>query len=269
MIPVFPMRNLCRLLALLVAVLSAPLALAEPKAAADAGAGDAAAPGSWCAPELESLPGSVCHAAPDAGSDTLVIFLHGVIKPDTHWQWAQQRTIARAARRLGFETLMPRGLRGIGPRGMKDWWTWPTSYRAQKKVEPALLSGWKRAVQLVEKRRGKPFKRTYVFGFSNGAYYASALALRGRMPDVDGYGIFSGGAAPRYLARPARGVRHRPPVFIGYGRGDHSLHRGPRQLAHVLASLRWKHRLVPRHGGHTMTDRELSQAIGYLSPAHK
>src|SRR5262245_16688397 len=85
---------------------------------------------SWCAPEFETLPGDVCHfdgGADASGRRTLVIFLHGVIQPDTTWQWTQQRGIVVGAKRLHFSVLAPRGRRGIGPPGMTDWITWPTA----------------------------------------------------------------------------------------------------------------------------------------------
>jgi hypothetical protein len=73
-------------------------------------------------------------------SPTLVVFLHGVIKPNSGWQHAQQRAVARAAERYQFFVLMPRGRRGVGPKGMEDWWTWPTAVKHQERVESDLLS---------------------------------------------------------------------------------------------------------------------------------
>ena len=47
-----------------------------------AAASEPTAAPSWCAPELESLPGEVCFALPAKGEpDELIIFLHGVIAP--------------------------------------------------------------------------------------------------------------------------------------------------------------------------------------------
>src|SRR5688572_14029627 len=137
----------------------------------------------WCAPEFEALAGSVCTLpAGEAQRDTLVIFLHGVIKPDTTWQHQQQRAIARGARVNRFDVMMPRGRRGIGPKGMQDWWTWPTGVAAQQKVEPEILQEWSGARTELETRRGSPYAKVFVFGFSNGAYYATQLALRGKTP---------------------------------------------------------------------------------------
>ena len=221
----------------------------------------------WCAPELETMSGEVCHAAPsrrDRVPDTLVIFLHGVIEPGTEWQWSQQRAIARAAKANGFEALMPRGRRGIGPRGMEDWWTWPTGTRAQGVVEDALIEEWLGARRQVEARRGAPFARVLVMGFSNGAYYGASLALRGRLA-VDGYALFAGGGA-EYLERQARRVRARPPIYVGYGGRDPVGKKDSRALGATLRRLGWKHRVVGRPSvGHSMTDAQLGAAMDFLS----
>jgi len=83
----------------------------RPAPADDAGAPDAgfppapdssdssvpAATGPWCAEEFEALPGDVCLYTPPSATPatTLVIFLHGVVKAGTDWQYAQQRAAAK------------------------------------------------------------------------------------------------------------------------------------------------------------------------------
>lgn len=247
---------------------AAPALAQEAAPAADApssgaAAGELEAAGRWCAPELEELGEGTCVAG-DPGAGTLVIFLHGVIQPETTWQWSQQRAITRGARANGFLALMPRGRRGIGPAGMRDWWTWPTSVAAQRQVEQALLDEWADARRRLEQRRGRAFERVLVYGFSNGAYYASSLALRGRM-EADGFAVFSGGSAPQHLKRIAAGVRRRAPVYVGYGEKDRGA-RGPaRELGEALDALRWKHRLVGRRRvGHSMTDEQMREAFQFL-----
>jgi len=225
---------------------------------------DETAPQAWCAPELETLPGDVCHAELSPGSSgrrTLVIFLHGVIQPDTTWQWGQQRGIVRSAKRLGFSVIMPRGRRGIGPPGMTDWITWPTSTKAQRSVEDDLLEEWKRARELVETRSGHAFDEVFVVGFSNGAYYASSLALRGRM-DVDGYAVFAGGGAS-YLRREAASTRRRAPIFVAICAKDATA-RDARPLSDMLGTLRWPHRSESRPVGHAIADVQLDHAIAFL-----
>lgn len=225
----------------------------------------------WCAPELESLGHDACahvpaHEAP--GPRTLVIFLHGVVKPDTRWQWAQQRGVARAADAHGFVVLMPRGRSGIGPKGMEDWWTWPTAERAQKGVEDELVAEWAAARAELE-ARGKPFDRVWVFGFSNGAYYATSLAVRAKLGGdaalrADGFAVFAGGSGASYLEKAARAQTKRPPFFVAWG-GKDPAHDDQVKLAKMLRGLRWPTKsLGAKKAGHAMTDKQIAEAVRFL-----
>ncbi|HMR74632.1 MAG TPA: PHB depolymerase family esterase [Polyangiaceae bacterium] len=249
-------------LALALSLGSVSAACAQSDAGGDATAD--ATPPQWCAAELEALSDGVCAFEPaEAKTDTLVVFLHGVVKPGTTWQWAQQRAIVRAAKRKGFSVLMPRGRRGIGPAQMKDWWTWPTSVAAQRAVESELTAEWAQAQKSLESRRAHDFRRVFVIGFSNGAYYATALALLGKLK-VQGYGIFAGGAGAKYLVGPAKGTTRRPRIYVGYGLKDRA-HKDPKGLARALAQLGWPHKANARkRGGHRMGDGQLDAAIDFL-----
>ncbi|WP_437722304.1 alpha/beta hydrolase [Sorangium sp. So ce861] len=242
----------------------APLQAAPPQAAPP----QAAAAAQWCAPELAALPGEVCaflpaKAAP--GPRVLVIYLHGVVQPDSGWQWAQQRGAARAGARHGVAVMMPRGRRGIGPKTMmEDWWCWPTATAAQATHEDALLAEWDAARAELERRAGGRFERVLVFGFSNGAYYATSLAMRGRLP-VDGYAAFAGGSGARYLERAGAQTRARAPIFVGWG-GKDPAHRDQVALAKMLRRLRWPSRSLGKpRAGHAMTDDQVDQAFAFLS----
>jgi predicted esterase len=249
-----------------VAVVSLVLALFAPAARVASAQPAADTSPAWCAAELEALPGDVCHHAPsvERGASTLVIFLHGVIEPDREWQWAQQRGIVRAANAHGFTTLMPRGRRGIGPKGMQDWWTWPTSAAAQQAVEADVIEEWRAARALLEKRRGRPFERVYVFGFSNGAYYATSLAMRGRFPEANGYAVFAGGSGKKYLEAAGAQNKHRAPIFVGYGEKDRD-RKDPKALIAMLGKMRWKHRASGKKGlGHAIADAQMAEAMTFL-----
>jgi len=247
----------------ILALTTVALALGSPSAHAQ----DAApVPATWCAPELETLAGDVCHfeaPASGAGRRTLVIFLHGVIQPDTTWQWNQQRGIVVGAKRLGFSVLMPRGRRGIGPPGMNDWITWPTSVTAQKQVEPELLDEWAAARRQVEARSGKPFDEVFVVGFSNGAYYATSLALRGRLA-VDGFAVFAGGSAAPHLVKAGAGTRERVPLFVAVSTKDKTTARDSRSLGDALRLLRWPSRVEATPAGHAIADAPLDHALSFL-----
>ena len=246
---------------------AAPASSASPAAAPP----EAAAAARWCAPELASLPGEVCAFLPAKeapGPRVLVIFLHGVVQPDSGWQWAQQRGAARAGARHGVAVMMPRGRRGIGPKTtsntMEDWWCWPTASAAQAAHEDALLAEWDAARAELERRAGGRFERVLVFGFSNGAYYATSLAMRGRLP-VDGYAAFAGGSGARYLQRAGAQAKLRAPVFVGWG-GKDPAHQDQVALAKMLRKLKWPSRALGKpRAGHAMTDDQVDQAFAFLS----
>jgi len=227
---------------------------------------DPAAPAAWCVPELHALTESVCAlTSQESHRDTLVIFLHGMMKPDTGWQQQQQLAIARAARANGFDVMMPRGRRGVGPKGMQDWWTWPTGVAAQQKVEPEILKEWGAARRELEARRGAPYPKVLVFGFSNGAYYATQLALRGKTPG-QGIAVFAGGASGDWLERHAKVAQPRVPLYVECGSSDKTAVGDARRLHRMLERLGWAHRFVERKGGgHSMPDAGLATAFEYLS----
>jgi predicted esterase len=192
---------------------------------------------------------------------TLVIFLHPLVGDGSSWQWEQQRMLARAGTKLGFSVLMPRGRRGIGPGRDPNTLAWPTSAKMQEEHETAIIAEWMAAKNTVEQRDGK-FERVFVFGFSNGAYYGTSLALRGHLP-VDGYGIFAGGSGSKYLQLSAQKAEHRAPIFVGYGTKDPA-HRGQQELIKLLRKLGWKHRSRSARVGHTVTYDQLHDAVRFL-----
>lgn len=227
----------------------------------------------WCAPEAEEIQAGVCfyepvvetgHAPETDSSKTLVLFLHSLVGAKSDWQWEQQRVLMRAARRYGFATLMPRGRKGIGPGRAPDVWAWPTSARAQDEVEDELVLEWRRAQSLVEERTRQPFERLLVFGFSNGAYYATSLALRNRI-DADGYGVFAGGNGGKYSMLLGSRTSKRAPIFVGFGTKDPA-RKDMRSLGDTLKALGWRHRVKSEPVGHIVTDAQLQAAMVFLSP---
>jgi len=165
--------------------------------------------------------------------------------------------------RYGFAVLMPRGRPGIGPKTMESWWAWPTAAAAQAAHEDALVAEWDAARAELERRTGKPFERVFVFGFSNGAYYATSLAMRGRLP-VQGYAVFAGGSGAKYLERAGAGTKQRAPMFVGWG-GRDPAHRDQEALARMLRRMKWPSKsLGQKRAGHAMTDEQVTQAVAFL-----
>jgi predicted esterase len=228
-------------------------------------ASEADASEGWCAPELETLAGNVCvHVAEQQPARTLVIFLHGLVGDGSTWQWEQQRLMARLSQTYGFSALMPHGRLGIGPGKDPNTWAWPTSGKAQEVYEDQILGEWQAARSALEQRVGE-FEKVLVFGFSNGAYYATSLALRGRL-EVDGYGVFAGGSGNKYQKLQAARASKRSPIFVGYGTKDPD-RRNQQALAKLLRSVHWPHRVRSARVGHTVTNDQVSEAVRFLTGA--
>jgi len=165
-----------------------------------------------------------------------------------------------AARSHGYAVLMPRGRLGISRHGPGDQWTWPTAHVAQQQVESEVIGEWLQARKELEAQIGTTFQRVWVFGFSNGAYYATSLALRGRFP-ADGFAVFAGGGAPKPFPR---GPEMRAPIYVGYGLRDRA-HNDPRQLGAALRAAHWPSKAVAKPNlGHSIADSQLAEAIAFL-----
>jgi predicted esterase len=244
-------RRLTALTALAV-TLGLPAAPSEVEAAA----GPAPA---WCAPELDALPGNVCHVDGNAegGRRTLVILLHGLIARNTTWQWTQERAIARDAKQFHFAAIVPQGP-ALGPGGSAGY-GWPGG-APKPGVEDDLVKNWMSAKKLLEERAGKPFDEVFVLGFSSGAYYASSLALRGRL-DVDGYGVFAGATS---AGPPTKDFGKRAPIFVGVCARDRATAPDSRGFGYTLSTLSWPHKTDEQPVGHMFADNHIGHALTYL-----
>jgi predicted esterase len=228
--------------------------------AADGTATREAGQNPWCAPELESVGSSNCYWLASKGAP-LVIFLHGLTGVGGTWHWDQQRMYVRLAKQHQFSALIPRGRRGVGPGRDPDVLGWPNSQRAQSEVEADVLAQLADARKTLEQRAGQ-FGAVFVFGFSAGAYYATSLMLREKI-DVDGFAAFAGGSGNEYQALQAKRVKRRIPMFLGYGKKDPDRKR-QQELANMLASLKWPHRVVAANIGHTVTNEQVEEALEFL-----
>jgi predicted esterase len=229
-------------------------------------------PPAWCTVGSESFGGDACYYEPEPmqaeqqfieGKSTLVIFLHSLIRADSDWQWQQQRLMMRTADRMGFSLFMPRGLAGVGPGAQKDVLAWPGSPRMQEAYETALLASWDAARAALERRRGAPFERVLVFGFSNGAYYATSLAVRDRYA-AHGYGVFAGGSGSKFNRILARKAERRAPIFVGFGTKDPAVAHMT-SLVRMLADLHWPHAVKRAAIGHWVSDAQLQLAFRFLN----
>lgn len=247
-----------------VSILSA-LALAparsEAKPAHAKGAKEAG-PSAWCAPEVETLPGNVCYLdgnSTNASRRTLVIFLHGAIAKNTNWSQNHERMMLRVAKATNIEILFPQSpLTEVG-------YVWPGSLKAQEAVEQELIDGWMAAKRLVEKRDGRAFDDVFVMGFSSGAYFASSLAMRGRL-DVDGYAMFAGGQP--MPARPSP-IERFSPVFVGICGNDETTAAHSRAFVSSLRAAGIPSASNEQPVGHGVDAVHFNSALAFLRNKNK
>jgi predicted esterase len=218
---------------------------------------------------MSVLDEDCCYVAPP-NATRLLVYLHGIVPPakDSVQKQTVQSAVFAAARRAGVAAIVPRGRRGIGPDGAHDWYAWPTSPSTHAQLTPEILARFGVLARRLEAVTGGRFERTYLAGSSNGAYFISALALRGD-PDalgfpIDGYGIMSGGApggksASSLANRPAR------PVYIGFGTYDAETVRGARALAAVFEAARWPVHVAEHPFGHGAREIYLDEAFAFWS----
>jgi predicted esterase len=236
------------------------VAEAKGRAGAAASTGE---PPAFCAPDpdIEALPGNVCYldGGREASRRTLVIFLHGAIAKNTTWSWNHERGLLRLAKAHKIEVLFPRSAESdVG-------FVWPGTLAAQERVEQELLDGWMAAKRTLEQREGRPFDEVFVMGFSSGAYFASSLALRGRV-DVDGYAVFAGGQP----MPPAKSPVHPfAPVFVGVCADDETTRAHSRAFAASLAAAGIPRAVSEQHVGHGLSHVHFNAALGYLRRSKK
>lgn len=216
----------------------------------------AASAAAWCGAGTEPLPSDVCYidgrGAP--GRRTLVIWLHGVIGKNTSWSHDHEKMLSRVAKEAGIEVLFPKGILG------ESVYAWPGTRASQEKNEQALIDQWMTAKGILEEREQRVFEETYVFGFSSGAYFASSLAMRGRV-DVDGYAVLAGGQ-PMPPA-PAPVVRYAP-VFVGVCANDPTTVKHSRAFASSLAAAGIPRLVDERPIGHDVSPAHLTHALAFL-----
>ena len=245
-----------------VLVLALLALLALPRSATASETTKPTGPQPWCAPEFEALPNDVCYldGSKSEAPRTLVIFLHGAIAKNTTWSWNHERMMVRVAKATGIEIVFPKS-----PE-TEVGFVWPGTSVSQEKSEQVLIDQWMKAKSVLEKRGGRPFENVFVMGFSSGAYFASSLAMRGRV-DVDGYAVFAGGQP---MPAPASPAVRRSPVYVGVC-ADDSTGTAPhsRAFAASLAAAGIPRAVNEQHVGHGLSDVHFNQALAYLRRMNK
>jgi predicted esterase len=218
---------------------------------------------SWCLEGFAAFDDDSCYLIPPSGlkqPKALLIYLHGVIAPQGDTQRIVQGVVARNAVARGYVALMPRGRRGLGPSPVQDWWSWPTTAENHRRYAGQMVQSWIEKRRLLEGMTGGSFERTYLAGSSNGAFFATVLALNGEIV-VDGFGAMSGGSrSGRSKATIRAGAR--PAFYVGYGIHD-DLKPHPISLGELLRESDWPHRVGAHPTGHGAREVYLDEAFAF------
>ncbi|MDB5213254.1 MAG: hypothetical protein JWO86_1181 [Myxococcaceae bacterium] len=221
----------------------------------------------WCIEGMKGLDEDCCYVAPP-GATRLLVYLHGIVPPvkDSVQKQTVEGAVMKAAMRAGVAAIVPRGRRGIGPAGAHDWWAWPTSPGTHAQMVAEIVARWSVLKKKLEDAQGRKFERTYLAGSSNGAYFLSAIALRGDAEElgfpIDGYGSMSGGAPG---GRGANALQGRTPraVYVGYGSYDAETKPGALALGAVFESAHWPVRVAEHPFGHGAREVYLDEAFAF------
>jgi predicted esterase len=215
----------------------------------------------WCAPGFDPIAGGACLAVPSGKQvqPPLLVYLHGRYARDAVTEEIdRQRRLGQRATARGFAVLALRGKLGqcTSPE-LATWFCWPSNEHNADDA-PAFVSTWAQALAAAEERVGS--RTRYVLGFSNGAYFAGLLAVRGLF-EANAFVIAHGGPVEPVEALPVRA-----PILLLSADDDISQDEMIR-LDEELVRERWAHDSYARSGGHALTDEDIDAAITFFSRA--
>jgi predicted esterase len=215
--------------------------------------------GDFCTPVVTALDDDSCYVLPSAPPRELLIYLHGIVPPQkaSAQKTSFQTVVANASRRAGVAALLPRGRRGLAPKGHDGWWGWPTTAATYAALAGELVADFAEKRRKLEALTGRPFERLYVAGSSSGAYFAADLAVNGGIT-ADGFGAMSGGAFRDTTSKRAPVA----PFYIGYGTRD-TVADSARALANRLREQGWPVVLATHPLPHGAAEVYLDEAIAF------
>lgn len=226
----------------------------------------------WCIEGLTALDDETCVAVPSTplrSPAEVLFYFHGITPPlkESAQKTTVQTTVKNASIRAGVVGVVPRGRRGIGPADAKDWWAWPTSSDAHAKLAREIVDTMKRVKSRLEALAGITFERTYLAGSSNGAYFLTALALRGDLERfdlaVDGVGAMSGGGTGG-VPVSALADKKPVPIYVGFGTHDDETKKNAAGLVTLLTTARWPHKRAEHAVGHGAREIYLDEAFAFF-----
>ncbi len=212
-----------------------------------------------CAAGLEALPTGGCFAEAVASvpqARGLLVYLHGMYAPaQLGEELERQGRVAKLATARGYAVLALRGQKGeCTTAELSRWWCWPSNERNVQDGE-AFVARWAPSFEAVQGRIGAVPR--VLLGFSNGAYFAAQIALRGLAP-FDAVVVAHGGPT-----RPVKAVGATPPVLLITADQDPS-DGEMRRLDADLTKESYPHAIVSRAGGHSLPNWDIESALSFF-----
>jgi len=219
-------------------------------------------PGHPCGAGLEPLVGDACYAAPANGTAALplVIYLHGYFEegPGEGQNEAldQQRRVAQRATARGFAVLALRGIEGACATSQENATKvcWPSNEKVAYKG-PKFVRDWQSALDAAAAKH--PFEKRYVFGFSNGGYFAGLIAVRALF-DADAFAVAHAGPV-----EPVKALGKKAPLLLMSADQDLS-QEGMMRFDDELTQDEWPHDHYVRGGGHALPDSDIDIALTFF-----
>ncbi len=215
------------------------------------------APIAWCAPGLEAIPGGGCFAKAGDGSP-LLVYLHGMYTPATApEEMERQSRVAKRAVAAGVSVLALRGEAGLCGPSLPDTFCWPSN--AKNGGEATRIAGaWDDALGEAKDRGASG--RSYLLGFSNGAYFAALIAATG-VRYFDAVAVAHGGPGGAGNVAPRDAM---VPMLLLSSDGDPA-NTDMVRLQGALTAVRWPFVGVSTNGGHFLSNWDIDTALTFFA----
>lgn len=218
----------------------------------------------FCGKGLSPIAGGGCFSAPPGTGDfPLVVYLHGLHDDTTLGEELarQSRLAEMGARHEGrFGVLALHGKKGdCTLRRTPGLYCWPSNDFTAAEA-PAIVASFARAIGEAGERGARG--RRYLFGFSNGGYFAVLIAERA-LAKFDAVVVAHGGPMP-----PTERPSPAPPLLLLTADDDSAIDDMMR-LSRELLGVQWNHTLLSRDGVHGLPETDIATALDFFESTAK
>ncbi len=212
-----------------------------------------------CARAPSPAEGEPCVSYPAAGARGIALFLHGMYRENGGDADRQRMTAALVG--AGFVVVGPQGRRGRcdWSDDAKTFVCFPTLPRQQDDMR-AFAASWEKVLSTVDRRLGRELP-VDVVGYSNGGFFAAALAVQSLVPRARRFAIVHAGLYADGLEL------HAPPgpVLVLAAKDDRFQTPLANAFVALLVAHGWPNRATVTEGGHELTDADCSAVAAFLS----